>query len=151
MPSFLSTGLRDFATRAREPNYLGVPMGVRDYAQKTQAALSRREFDEFMQLYYPLLRQQVSQVDSPDALNMQRNEARSRVAGTLGLASATRDQQLRSFGITPSAEQSGVMGKQDALTAGLSDIDAYNRTTQQVRDRDFALTAGLRSPTPGGR
>jgi hypothetical protein len=131
---------------AGTPNYFGIPMGVRDYAAQTQAALSRRQFDDFISNYYGLLEQQAGQVGNEGYMACARDEARVNVANQLRFAGENRDMQLRSFGIELTPEQAGVVAKQDRLTAALSDVDAFNRTTQQVRDRDWQLLTGAQAP-----
>ncbi len=38
------------------------------------------------------------------------------------------------------------MEKSDRINAALTDVDAFNRTTQQVRDRDWMLLTGSQAP-----
>ncbi len=128
-------------------NYLGVDTGARNFADLTQAALGRREFNNFLSGgYLDLLRQNLGEVDNAGYLNRRRADARSTAASQFQRGLDQRDQAIRSYGIALTPDQQSVMEKSDRINAALTDVDAFNRTTQQVRDRDWMLLTGSQAP-----
>lgn len=127
-------------------NQYGIALNAKDYADQTQAYLARREFDDFLMTGLPLLQQQVGQVGNEGYLSRVREEARSNAAQQLSLSQAARDSRLASYGVQLTPDQAAGQAKRDRITAALTDVDAFNRSTQQVRDRDWMLLSGGRSP-----
>lgn len=143
--NFSPINLRNFANQSGQftPNAFGVSPGSSRYADLTMAALSRRQFDEWVQFGLPALQQQAGLIGSEAYANQQRGAAREAVSLGMAGVGARRDRALRSFGAPMTAEEQGIAAKGDRLTLAGADVDAYNRATQQVQDREFLSLSGV--------
>lgn len=133
-------------------NYLGVSRDSRSYASKTQAALTRKEFNDFLMYSYPALQQQAAMVGNPVYLEQQQNQARADVSMGLADAPGRRNRMLGSYGLSLTPEQQAITQKDDMLNRSAADVDAYNRATQQVKDREWQIMSGVGGANwrPGG-
>jgi hypothetical protein len=127
-------------------NYLGVSNDSSSYGADSLAAFDRAKFDSFLATQYPVLLQQLGQIGDEGYMNQQRDTARAGVARSLAGAGAQRDRQLRTLGLALSPEEQAVATKGDQLQAASADVAAFNRTTQQVKDREWQALTGTSSP-----
>lgn len=127
---------------ASTPNYLGINPKSKSYASQVQAALTRKQFDDFLMYSYPALQQQAGMVNNPAYMNQQREQARSDVSLSLADAPDRRERSLKSYGVSLSPEEAAVAAKGDKLAAVTGDVNAFNRSTQQVKDREWQILSG---------
>ncbi len=128
----------------------GGGMTLNGSANNTLAELSRGQFNDFLSLQLPLLQQQLGQVGNPDYLHQQVDTGRLQASQGIDSGMRSRERQQRAYGLTLSPEQQAAQSRGDAISRATADVTAINRTTDQVRDRDWFLMSGAQAPKIGG-
>lgn len=128
--------------RAQPTNPLGIPSGARDFASRTRAALARADWADYLLAYGPMEDELLASVHNPKLRTSAISDARSLAAGQFQANDQAFRRDLASYGVSMTPEQQVSYDRSRGIQRGLADVEAANRTSYAISDRDRQLVAG---------
>lgn len=126
-------------------NAFGINPKSKTYASDSFAALTRDQWNTYLNTFVPLENQIIEYASSPGTVSNAVAEARQDVSQSFAQQQGIQQRQLRSLGITLTPEEQQAADRSSALSKSLADVNAGNQTATRVRDRQQSL---LGNPAP---
>lgn len=133
------------------PNEYGIYPGDKNYASETLAAVSREQWEDYQNRFFPIEDMLFSML-VPGYVRAQGAEGLSSVGNTYQNSLNAAERESREYGLSYSPQEQQSLDRQAQLRQGLSEVDMYNRSAEDARNRQMGvLGGGLRqSITVGG-
>jgi hypothetical protein len=121
-----------------------VVWGGSNKASKKLAQVTREYWQDWLSQGPALQRQLMNMTtyQNPNLVAEEVGAGVGRVNTALDVASVNYQNDLRGYGVTPSAEQQAVNGRLEALNRTTRVADAANRIRQNLFDRNRAIATG---------
>lgn len=119
--------------------------GSKTAAGDTFAALTRLQWDQYLQNFVPLENEIIYQATNPQVAADAVMNARTDVANAFDVQEGVQERRLRGLGLALDEDQQRAITRQTRLSESLADVNAANMTQQRVQDRQMGL---LGAPSP---
>ena len=132
-------------TQSAGLNAFGLNPRSKTYASDTYAALTREQWQNYLNNFVPLENQLIEYAMSPDTVTNAVQSARQDVSQSFSQQRGIQQRQLRSLGVTLDQDEQKAVDRESALSKSLADVNAGNQVATRVRDRQQSL---LGNPAP---
>ncbi len=124
-------------------NSLGVRYDSDDYAVRTHARITRKEWQDYQDRYFPIENDLISMYDSPELRMRETQRASDQVTKAFDKVPEQQDRFLRGLNVTLTPEQQKARERSHGLSKSLADVSARNTTLNDLEDRDYQIATGL--------
>lgn len=114
-------------------------------AQETFAALTRQQWDQYLQDYVPLENLMINYATDPNAVSTAVASARANVADSFDARQGANQRRLRGLGLSLDSDEQRAADRSTGLARSLADVSAANLTADRVRERQQTV---LGNPAP---
>lgn len=137
-----------FSNMLLRRNNAGTTMGVRrtdkEYASKVNAALARKDWDDYKRNFMPVHREFKDLVMGDKLVNEQLDRVPQNIDASYARQQQGADARVQRMGLA-----NADMGRMD-INKALDTTGAENNVRQHAKDRSLAAVAGAPMPTIGG-
>jgi len=144
-PSIAGVTTQPAPSPAPQLNEFGINTKSKTYAAQTFAALTRDQWQTYLNTFVPLENKLIQYAMDPGTVSSAVASARQDVAQSFDAQEGVQQRRLRSFGLEMSSEEQAAATRQTGLSKALADVNAANQTATRVKDRQSSL---LGNPAP---
>lgn len=126
-------------------NFLGLNQGSKNFAQNAFAAITRQQWDDYLQNYIPIENRLISYAMDEDAPMQQAQRAGQDISSAFGRQRESTQRRLAGMGLQLTPEEQAAADKSSRLSESLATVGAMNNARDATLQRQQSV---LGNPAP---
>lgn len=145
MASFYDAVMRDRSSSYG--NQFGLNPSSNSFARDANAALLRSQYQDWSSRFRPIEDELLDSYNNPNVLNQSQEQGADLFQRGFTASQGAADRRLASYGLTLTPDQQASRDRQTDLAKGLGQVNAFNSTARDIKDRDTEMLTGLSGAT----